>query len=405
MNYVTAQENSPYTRFGIGDIRTYTPAGMRGWGNLQAAFNSPDRFNISNPASLGALKLTNYQVGLYGKGVQVLGDNNTQNFGYATIDYVTLAFPIKHGAISFGLLPLSRLNYDVVQFNEAAGGLPRYVQLFKGSGSASEAYLATGVSIHKNLRIGIRGSFAFGNLRNSTRLIFDDTLNGFNTRYYNDRYLHGFSFYGGVQYDIKLKNQNTLTIGISGNLKNAISSTRDMMMNRFYYNQSNAEVAFDTIVSNFNQKGNIILPTSIDFGFLYAHHNKWDVGMNFNYLGALQYKSFNEPDSLTTSFKISAGAQWIPNETALEGIYNRMKYRFGGYFQNSPIQVNATQLKQYAVTIGIGIPVKRYFSDIDFAFEFGKLGTTKNQLLEERFIRGTLGFSISDRWFIKRKYD
>jgi hypothetical protein len=128
-------------------------------------------------------------------------------------------------------------------------------------------------------------------------------------------------------------------------------------------------------------------------------------GVNFNYTHATAYRSFNEPDSFKTSYKISAGLQWIPNETALEGIFNRMKFRVGGYYQHYPLYINNTQLKQYAATVGIGIPVKRYFSDIDFAFEFGKLGTTKNKLLEEQFIRGTLGFSISDRWFIKRKYD
>ncbi len=402
---VLAQENSPYTRFGIGDMRPITTAGMRGWADQQAACSARDRFNIANPASLGALKLTNYQIGLFGKGMTIQNDSASQNFGYGTIDYISLAFPVKHGAISFGLLPFSRVNYNVVEYYEAANGLPRFVQTFRGDGSVNQVYLAAGFGITKNFRVGARAAFVFGNLRNSTRLIFDDTLNGFNTRYFNDRHLNGFAFYGGAQYDVKWKEKNTLTIGISGNLNNSIRSTRDMMMNRFYYNQANAEVAFDTIVSAFNQKGSVILPMSIDAGLLYNHNNKWIAGVNFNYTDAAAYRSFGEPDSFKTAYKISAGVQWIPNETAIEGLYNRMKFRIGGYYQNTPVFINNTQLKQYAATLGFGIPVKRFFSDIDFAFEFGVLGTTQNNLLEERFIRGTLGFSISDRWFIKRKYD
>jgi hypothetical protein len=402
---ILAQENSPYTRFGIGDMRPMTTAAMRGWGNMQATYSSKDRFNIANPASLGALKLTNYQIGLFAKGMTVRSDSASQNFGYGTVDYITLAFPIKHGAVSFGLLPLSRVNYNILEFNESANGLPRYVQIFNGEGSVNEAYLATGVSLFKNLRIGARAAFVFGNIRNATRLVFDDTLNGFNSRYYNDRHLNGFSFYGGAQYDIKWKEQNTLTVGVAGNLNNSIRSTRDMMMNRFYYNSANAEVAFDTITAAFNQRGAVILPASFDAGLLYNFKNKWLVGVNFNYTDAQSYRSFNEIDSFRASYKVAAGIQWIPNETALEGLYNRLKFRLGGYYQQTPIYFNNQQINQYAITAGFGIPVKRFFSDIDFAFEIGKMGTTSNNLLEERFLRGTLGFSISDRWFIKRKYD
>lgn len=399
-----AQENSPYTRFGIGELRNQTPAGMRSWGSQTAAFHSRDRFNISNPASLGDLKLTNYQIGLYGKGLKVMNSEVSQNFGYATIDYITLAFPLKHAAVSFGLLPVSRVNYDVIEINEAANGLPKYLQMFKGDGSVNEVYLATGATIKKKLRVGIKGSFVFGNLRNATRLVFADTLNGFNSRYYNDRHLSGFAWLAGVQYDVKWKEKHTVTVGLAGHLKNPISSTRDMMLNRYFYYNS-VEIAYDTIQSSFNQKGLVILPTQYDAGIMYAYQNKWLAGVNFNYIQASQYRSFDEVDSFKNAYKVSAGIQWIPNDAALEGLYNRMKFRLGGYYQLTPIYIYQTQLKKYALTAGFGLPVKRFFSDIDFSIEVGKIGTVKNNLLEERYILGTLGFSISDRWFIKRKYD
>jgi hypothetical protein len=343
-------------------------------------------------------------VGLYGKGLQVNGQDASQNFGYSTIDYITLAFPIKHAAISFGLLPLSRVNYDIISYNEAANGLPRYVQLFKGEGSTSEIYLATGVSVKKKLRLGVKGSFVFGNLRNSTRLVFDDTLNGFNSRYYYDRHLSGFAWQAGLQYDLRWNDNNALTIGVTGKLNNNISSTRDVMLNRFFY-FNNAEIPYDTIQSIFNQRGYIRLPAQFDAGLLYAFKTKWLIGINASYFDASDYLSFGEKDSFKTAYKFSGGVQWIPNETALEGIYNRMKFRMGGYYELTPLYVNQTQIKKYALTLGVGLPVKRFFSDIDLSIEAGKLGTTKNNLLEERFILGTLGFSISDRWFIKRKYD
>lgn len=378
---------------------------MRAWGNPAAAYNARDRFNIANPASLGSLKLTNYQVGLYAKGMKVKSDVGSQNFGYATMDYLSLAFPIKHAAFSFGMLPLSRVNYNINDSVLASNGLPSYVHKLKGDGSVNDFYLAAGVSLTKNLRVGIKGSFIFGNLRNASRIEFSDSLNGFNSRYYDDRHLHGFSWLAGIQYDIRWKDDHKLTIGASGHSGNNIRATRDFMFTRYSIGINQTEITFDTVKALYNQKGIVHLPSQFDIGFMYDYKNKWIAAINYTYINTSTYRSFGMIDSFRTAHKISWGVQWIPNETALEGLYNRIKFRIGGYYQLTPLFINNTQIKRLAITTGLGLPVKRFFSDIDFSFEFGKLGTIKNNLLEENYVQGTLGFSISDRWFIKRRYD
>jgi hypothetical protein len=37
--------------------------------------------------------------------------------------------------------------------------------------------------------------------------------------------------------------------------------------------------------------------------------------------------------------------------------------------------------------------------------EGGNRGTKKDNLVLEKYIKITLGFTINDRWFIKQKYD
>jgi hypothetical protein len=44
-------------------------------------------------------------------------------------------------------------------------------------------------------------------------------------------------------------------------------------------------------------------------------------------------------------------------------------------------------------------------SMVNFAVEWGQRGTTDRSLLLENYWNFKLGFTLNDRWFIKRKYD
>ena len=50
-NFLSAQENSPYSRYGLGDIAPSTNIVNRGMGGLSAAFADPFTINFTNPAS------------------------------------------------------------------------------------------------------------------------------------------------------------------------------------------------------------------------------------------------------------------------------------------------------------------------------------------------------------------
>src|SRR5262245_34291234 len=50
-NFLHAQENSPYSRYGLGDIAPSANIENRGMGGLSAAYASPLSINFTNPAS------------------------------------------------------------------------------------------------------------------------------------------------------------------------------------------------------------------------------------------------------------------------------------------------------------------------------------------------------------------
>jgi hypothetical protein len=57
------------------------------------------------------------------------------------------------------------------------------------------------------------------------------------------------------------------------------------------------------------------------------------------------------------------------------------------------------------MSFGLGIPAGGLFSNINTTVEFGKRGTTDQNLVEENFINFQFSLSLNDRWFIERKYN
>ena len=82
-----------------------------------------------------------------------------------------------------------------------------------------------------------------------------------------------------------------------------------------------------------------------------------------------------------------------------------IKFRFGGKFQKSYLQLYNTQLNETSVTFGFGFPLRKTKSEINLAVEMGERGTTNNNLIKEQFLRFQIGLSLKDSWFVKRKYD
>jgi len=61
---VYSQENSPYSRYGLGDISPKSNIVSRGMGGIVAGFSDYQSVNFTNPASYGNLKTTIFDVGI-----------------------------------------------------------------------------------------------------------------------------------------------------------------------------------------------------------------------------------------------------------------------------------------------------------------------------------------------------
>ncbi len=194
-----------------------------------------------------------------------------------------------------------------------------------------------------------------------------------------------------------------LTLAPSANLRGRES----MFAYNFKYltPANNQEVIRDTIVDTEGVEGVVKLPLSAGFGVAVKKGNRWLIGADFTVQQWSDYTYFGQSDSLVDSWKIALGLQYTPNERAVKSYLRQIQYRAGYHYSRSFLELQGIQLEEMGASIGLGFPFRRVGTTVQFSTEIGKRGTIQNGLIEEKYIRFSLGFTLNDRWFIKPKYD
>ena len=129
------------------------------------------------------------------------------------------------------------------------------------------------------------------------------------------------------------------------------------------------------------------------------------VGVDYSGGQWSDFRSYGIADSLGNSSRIAVGSEFTPNAASLYNYLQRITYRLGFYYGTDYVKLRGTDLNYYAVTAGASLPFKRSPDRLHLGVELGKRGTEVNGLIRENFFRFSLGISLNDRWFVKRKYD
>ena len=410
---VNGQTNSPYSRIGLGDLRNLNYADLRGMGDISAAYNSSYSVNFRNPASLSYLKLTSFQVGFDAEVNTLKTSTNSDQFEEGSISYLSIAFPIaKRMGFQVGLSPYSTVAYNVIE-NHDDTSIP-FAQRFEGEGTTYQLFSAVGYGIADSLQhfsIGLKGAYTFGILDNQTNIEYPDSVNTINVRKTQSRALRDFVFGVGTQYKRKIGDNMSLGIGVAGNLESNVRTRKNELWQTFRIIPGLGSTGIDIkdtllIVEDF--EGDIVLPLSYEAGVMLQEHGKWKIGVNYSFTEWSAYNSFGESDNLNDSYKLSLGGEWIPSSKSNRNYLQSVTYRLGGYLGESQYEVNGNQLKDNGITFGLGLPLNRTYlglSKVNLAFTAGKLGTTDNDLIQENYFKGTIGFDLNRKWFIKRKID
>jgi hypothetical protein len=152
-------------------------------------------------------------------------------------------------------------------------------------------------------------------------------------------------------------------------------------------------------------KGNIVIPFNLGVGISYRFNDKLLIGFDYYQQDWTNTTFFSSSEPLTNSNHIHGGAEYIPDYRALRGYHKRMAYRAGGYFENSYLQLEGEQLKDYGISFGVGLPLRNSRSTFNLAINAGRRGTLENNLIRENYMFLSFSVTLYDFWFMKRKFD
>jgi hypothetical protein len=397
---------SPYSRFGLGDMSDNNNAWNMTMGQLGIGMRSPYHVNYTNPASYMAFDSLSFvfEGGFNGEFVNLTSDFQSVSRNYASLGYLLFGMPvIRWWKTSLGLVPYSDVGYNVANIEKYAdvGTVARF---YSGSGGISQLYWGNAFQPFKNFSIGLNVSYLFGSMIREAKVIFPDSANAMNMRenFYvtmNDLY---YNF--GAQYRHRIKNDIFLNLGAVFSPTLSMGAKTDVLATTFLLRSNGVESPRDTLVKAAGVKGRITIPMMIGTGFSFEKTDKWNVGLDFKWQNWEKFKAFDMSDSLVNSWLLGAGGEIIPDIDNYTNFLARMHYRLGFSYSRTYLRLRDQNLDEYAITFGLGIPLRGMKTMLNLGGQYGVRGTTSQHLIRENYFKIVIGFSIYERWFSKRKY-
>jgi hypothetical protein len=446
-----AQDNSPYSRYGLGNLMPLTNSAGRGLGQLSAAYTDYTGVNFVNPASYSSFvsakearsnKLQSgraiLDVGINFTTRSLIEPNNPVKSTSSDLlfSYLQVGVPLKKNwGLSFGIRPVSRIGYfidkrEMLTDPITGANIDSAVTQYKGSGGTYLPTVGTGVGFtlsrdtsggkikRSSVSLGVNVGYFFGNRETKTLLnLLNDSVQSYASEHVVNTSFGDLFLNAGLLYEYETRNlarnkTSFFRFGVAGNINQDINAEQDKLVQTYALGLSGEELQIDSVFEQKGTKGKVIYPGSIKAGFVYQkidnkYFNGWMIGMDFTTTKWSDYRFYGQQDSVRDNWQVSVGASFTskPRKSYLSNVV----YRFGFYTGPDYIKVQ-DDMPQFGVTVGFGLPLfnfnrQTYQSTlVNLAFDYGKRGNNDN-VLKENLFRLTVGFNFNDLWFQKRKYD
>jgi hypothetical protein len=431
---VHAQDNSPYSRYGLGNLYPQMNVINRGMGGVSAAYSDVFSINYNNPASYAGFQVFQEQRSKKVSSGRVILDaaltfnsrnlsepNTTRSFTANDLlfSHVYVGIPIrKNWGLTFGIRPISRISYNIMRTERlrTPNGEPLDSTFtnYTGTGGSFLPTIGTGFGTD-HFRLGANIGYLFGKKQLSTRRGFINDSIQYAAADLTNNYNFGDLFFNvGTQVLIDVSKTSVLRLGASGNWKQTLSGTQDILRQTYTLNStSGQEIQIDSVLQQSNVAGNVVYPSTYTAGFMLdiapgQRTSGWNIGADYAAGKWDDFRFFGSPDRVQNNWELRVGAHVTPSENAIQN--GKLKsYRFGFFTGRDYIKVGE-DLPVYGVTLGLGLPLRNYSrlsnqaTILNFGFEYSRRGNDQNVIKEDLF-RVSLGLNFTDFWFGKRKYD
>jgi hypothetical protein len=400
---VSAQEgtSSPYSFYGLGDIKFKGTHDARAMGGLGIAYDSI-HLNLLNPATYSRLKITNFTIGGTTTYNNLSNEEKKETAQRTTIDYLAVGLPLGKFGAAFGVMPFSSVGYKIQ--NQTSGEDLRSTR-YTGEGGINRVFAGAAYNISNNLSVGLDIKYNFGTIETESVVFLPNVILG--SREKNESIISGLSTNFALLYSKSLANKLTLNTSFGYSPEAKLNSANSRNLATISYTVTGVEFVNDNddlVVADTK----LVIPAKYTLGAGIGLPKKWFVGLEYIYQENSNLGNrFDDINNATfeNSQKIIVGGNFIPKYNSFTSYWSRINYRAGFRYENTGLIINSKQINDYGINFGLGLPVGGRFSNINLGFEYGKKGTIYNNLIEENYFNISVGLSLNDLWFEKRKYD
>ena len=406
---------SPYSIYGIGEISKQGTAYNKSMGGVGIATRNKRYINYLNPAAVTARDTLSFMAdfGLSQKNTAFAQDGvKSAKNTFNVYDFV-MSFPIyKSSAFMVGITPFSDVGYDFssIETNpDIIGNTGNVAYDSYGMGSIYQIFASAGATFWKRFSVGAEVLFLFGNIDKVTNMTFADaSYRSLNSGH--DLTMRGVTGKFGVQYEQKLGSEVSMILGgtyrlgtnmngYSTDYKYAVqSSVTDTLRYNVGVLKDEGLRIGDELGIGVSFKGGEKWSAEFDYLRSDWRNSGMDKAPGFSSVGKSSFSS-----SVSQSFR--AGFEIVPNRNDIRYYLRRCAYRAGVYYDQSYYKLDGNDVNTIGITLGVTLPVFRFYNGISLGVDMGQKGSRKNNMIRERYATFFIGFNIHDIWFQKPRYN
>ena len=392
--------NSPYSIYGIGDIETRLYNRTSGMGGTGIATRSAEYFIDNNPAAISALPRSFYflNAAFTGKTVTYDGEGvdqtNRRNRDF-WVKGIALGVKInKFWASSIGFKPYSNVNYNFSGSKSVVGSSDTYDAVYEGNGGLNDYHWINGFSLGKHISVGLKSSIIAGGISQTETINNAAVVSSIQTK--QQDYFGSPRFEFGAIYSLAVNKEWDFSLGGKYVNKTKLPSERTITV---------TENTTTILNENVTKQDRFFLPRTYGVGITLTHNKKATFAADYIFENWSPLNVQGEGWALTNSSRFSAGMEFAQHANVRGQLVEKRYFQFGGFINNSYLQVNNTPINEFGITAGMGGKVTGNLL-YTLAVEGGKRGTTAENLIRENFVQFTITLAYRDFLFSKgHKYD
>lgn len=366
-------------KYNLGIIRpNYSSAGLGR--SFEVADTDSLHLNYMNFATWTNISYTTYEVdALYTASKSKDSNSNSYFRDYGSFQGGFLALPIipQKFVIGIGLQPFIQMEHTV---KDTIGDVSNDYTVIKGGLSR----LTFNVSYKPitSFGFGIGYEYNFGRIEELYRMQMIE---------YGDQFDMNFEYrFGGhgIVTSAFFKPSELYSIGVFYRLP--------VKMNYNIYSETGNSYIDDEIL-----KKEMTLPTQLNIGAIVNLSRKLRLGADVIYQNWKKgYKIEDNTISNQSDYmRLGFGFELKESEKRFTSFFNTLNYRMGVFFGNQKVNNMDNSVREYGLSMGVSLPLRRFISRVDFSGLLGRRGNLSNNYYEENFLQFGISISTNEMWF------